>query len=273
MATMTFEQAALFEHRFWLQILGDHARFIFHALSPNETEAIGRAQAFMQAFDGLLQEACETGTATLGGLADLALRAQHEVAALRDFKLELLRKKLIGNISIGMSETFFNHMVNELDEYVRILSYLVQDRLPPCAHALHHHLLWVSDASAHAGVLSDYLDGTEKKLRRRGMEFEQDFAHFYLKAIELTGYLRANVHAFPALARFNSDVELELTIFKQFLHELEELALSKQLLGVFTPLMADHMAREECYYLWKLADSNGTPPPMCDPSQPRVTPL
>lgn len=29
-----FEKTAVFEHRFWLQILGDHARFIFNSLSP-----------------------------------------------------------------------------------------------------------------------------------------------------------------------------------------------------------------------------------------------
>lgn len=35
-----FDQVALFEHRFWLQVLGDHARFIFDTLSPQETEEI-----------------------------------------------------------------------------------------------------------------------------------------------------------------------------------------------------------------------------------------
>lgn len=36
-------QAIWFEHQFWLQILGDHGRFIFSNLSPEEKDEINRA--------------------------------------------------------------------------------------------------------------------------------------------------------------------------------------------------------------------------------------
>lgn len=57
---------------------------------------------------------------------------------------------------------------------------------------------------------------------------------------------------FPALDKFHDDVELEMTIFKEFLRELEEMKLKKEALGTFTPHMTDHMAREETYYLRKI---------------------
>jgi len=41
-----YEQSVLFEHRFWLQILGDHARFIFNSLSPVEKATIKEAHRF-----------------------------------------------------------------------------------------------------------------------------------------------------------------------------------------------------------------------------------
>ena len=47
-------QVALFEHRFWLQILGDHSRFILNALSPTETKEIQIAENFIPIFDQLL---------------------------------------------------------------------------------------------------------------------------------------------------------------------------------------------------------------------------
>lgn len=47
---------ALFEHRFWLQILGDHARFIFNGLSSKEAEDVQKANRFIQWFDGLLAQ-------------------------------------------------------------------------------------------------------------------------------------------------------------------------------------------------------------------------
>lgn len=73
--------------------------------------------------------------------------------------------------------------------------------------------------------------------------------------MELTGYLRSNVKNFPALNKFNNDVEIEIELFKTFLKELEELELSAEVLGTFTASMADHMLREEQYYLMKLAQS------------------
>ncbi|TCP30592.1 DUF2935 family protein [Scopulibacillus darangshiensis] len=269
MAQGTYQETVLFEHRFWLQVLGDHARFIYHALSPNETEDIRVARQFINAFDQALHQSRRelSGDA----LNQLTKAAEKAAGDLRVFKLNLLRRQLTGDISIGLAETFINHMVNELDEYLRILSFLAEGKVPPKVHPIHHHLLWVSDAGAHAGIITSSLDVTERKLKEKGKAFEEDFHGFYLKAIEIAGYLRTNIYQFPALSRYNSDVRLELKVFRGFLAELEEWGLSKELLGTFTPLMADHMAREECYYLMQLAESDGTPPPSCDPTKPRVT--
>ena len=43
-------------------------------------------------------------------------------------------------------------------------------------------------------------------------------------------------------------------------------------LGVFRPLLADHMARETCYYLLKLheVDPENVKLSECDPTKPRV---
>jgi hypothetical protein len=68
----------------------------------------------------------------------------------------------------------------------------------------------------------------------------------------------------------NVDSQLEIKLFQNFLVEIEELRLSKQALGTFAPLMADHMYREECYYLVKLAESANLDQPNCDPAKPRL---
>ncbi|KIL41004.1 hypothetical protein SD70_10370 [Gordoniibacillus kamchatkensis] len=266
-----FEQVALYEHRFWLQIMGDHARFIYRSLAPVEMANIAHAHRFMQIFDHLLEQA--RGQLASDGIVQLSRQAQHYTGELRQFKLDLLRKLLFGEVAVGLSETFFNHMVNELDEYLRILGFLVQGRMAPQEHPLHHHLLWVSDASAHAAIISANLDVTEKQLKHKGERFETHFGHFYMKAVELAGYLRAHLNDFPALRRFHRDVGLELVIFQDFLKELEELSVRHELLGIISPLMADHMAREECYYLRKLAESTGAAPPPCDPGEPRASEL
>lgn len=49
-----FRQEALFELNFWLQVLGDHARFIHDSLAPSETQYISQAENFITLFDQLL---------------------------------------------------------------------------------------------------------------------------------------------------------------------------------------------------------------------------
>ena len=259
-----FERTARFEHRFWLQILGDHSRFIYEALAPVQKVEIEQAANFIQVFDTLLDHANSSD------FMQLTAQAEKEVIKLREFKLELIRKHLVGKIKIHLSPTFLNHMVNELEEYVRILKHLQDGQVPPVYHELHHHLLWLLDAAGHSEAIAANLDGVEKKLREKSESFTKNFEAFYLKAVELAGYLRTNLTTFPALTKMNSDTQLEIKLFQNFLHEIEELRLSHQALGTFAPLMADHMLREECYYLIKLAESANLDPPNCDPGKPRL---
>jgi len=263
-----YEQAALYEHRFWLQILGDHARFIFNALSPRETNEIQRANSFIQLFDELLMEARrELSADALALLNQEAARSANEI---REFKLHLLRRELVGEIAIELPPTFLNHTLNEVGEYLRKLSYILKGQIPPVVNPIHHHLLWLPDASFHAAIIWSRVDAVERRLISRSRVFEKHFDDLYLKAIELAGYMRTNLRQFPALSAFNRDVDLEMTFFMKFLTELEEMEINKTLLGTTAPLLFDHMWREECYYLTMLSQSEDTPRPDCDATKPRV---
>lgn len=264
---MSFEQAALYEHRFWLQVLGDHARFIRDSLAPREEEDIRRAGTFVQVYDHLLQVAREP--LSREALLDLNPIVYRHTLELRNFKLHLLRRHLSGQLAIHLTPTFINHMVNELDEYIRVLSFLQAERIP-VFDAVHHHLLWLPDASGHASAIGANLDQVEMMLRERSKHFETVFAHFYLKAVELAGFLRTQLSDFPALRRFNEQVEIELGLFRQFIHDLEHMKLTNVLLATLMPLMADHMAREECYYLTKLSQAGAASPPDCDATKARI---
>jgi hypothetical protein len=259
-----FESKARFEHRFWLQILGDHSRFIFEALAPVQKEDIQTALTFITVFDTFLQKA-ETEN-----ILQITAMAEEEGLKLREFKLSLIQRHLQGKIKLHLSPTFINHMVNELDEYLRIISHLKTRKTPPIYHELHHHLIWLLDAAGHAGAISDSLDHIEKKLKKKSDLYTKEFEQFYIKAVEMAGYLRTNLTSFPALERFNADISLEMKLFQNFLQELEELEITAQSLGTFSPLMADHMFREECYYLTKLAESTNLNSPNCDPAKPRL---
>ncbi|WP_312880306.1 DUF2935 domain-containing protein [Paenibacillus phytorum] len=109
-------------------------------------------------------------------------------------------------------------------------------------------MLWLTDAAGHAAVITMDLDVVEKRLIKKSKQFEKSFNEFYLKAIELTGYLRTLRASYPSINKFHADVNIEMSIFMAFLKEVEELGLSAELLSRINPLMPDHMYREECYY-------------------------
>lgn len=184
----------------------------------------------------------------------------------------LISSHLECKLKIGLPPTFLNHMVNEIEEYMRILQYLVRGEVSPRLHPVHHHTLWLLDAAGHAAALQGELDPTEKKLAKKAEEFEKTFEAFYIKAKEMAGFIRARQDLFPALKTFNKETSLEIELFYCFVRELEEMRLDCTRLGTLMPLMADHMAREECYYLLKLQeiDPDNVSSSTCDPTQPRV---
>ncbi|HEX2953226.1 MAG TPA: DUF2935 domain-containing protein [Bacillota bacterium] len=263
-----YATAALFEQRFWLQVLGDHARFIFSSLALNETGEIRQAQFFIDTMDALLTRAHQS--LSNSDILLLSRQAYEAAQQIREFKLSLLRRHLIAKVDIGLTPTFINHMVNEVEEYIRILEFLVREETPPPLNPVHYHLLWLLDAKGHAAALSSDLDETERDLIEKSEVFMWQFNDLYLKAVEFSGYLRTCLMEFPALSRFNQQVDREMNRFRDFLRQLESMLIADQALGRLTPLVPDHMGREECYYLIKLAQVAQIARPDCDPTQPRI---
>ncbi|WP_239635434.1 DUF2935 domain-containing protein [Paenibacillus sp. H1-7] len=81
-------------------------------------------------------------------------------------------------------------MVNELEEYLHILNSLAAGNQVPQFDAVHHDLLWLSDAIGHAAAIASDLDMVEKRLIDKSRMFEVHFQQFYLKSIEMAGYMR-----------------------------------------------------------------------------------
>jgi hypothetical protein len=257
----------LFEHRFWLQVLGDHSRFILGALSPEENSNIQKANYFKNLFDNLLNNArMDLSTEELNKLNNLAYNAACQI---RSFKLYLIKEHLIGKIKINLPPTFINHMVNEVEEYLFIL-YCIMNKQPYLLNPVHYHKLWLLDGSGHAASIASSLDMAEQEFIKKSMKFRKSFDKLHQKSLEIKGYMRTGLFKFPALSKLNEDAEEEMNTFKKFLKDLEKLILEKKLLGDLKPLMTDHMYREECYYLTKLSMVSEVKKPGCAPEKPRI---
>lgn len=102
---------ALFEHHFWLQILGDHSRFILNALSPKETAFIRQANQFIILFDTLLEKSHKP--LSTEEVAELNCEAYSSAMEIRKLKLTLLTNHIAGKIDMTLPPTFINHMLND----------------------------------------------------------------------------------------------------------------------------------------------------------------
>lgn len=267
MSSSKIREMSIFEHRFWLQILGDHSRFILNALSPEETRFIDDATQFIKLFDYLLEKARRP--ISLENLHDLNYKAYSAAMKIRELKMVILSKQITDKIKINIAPTFINHMVNELDEYIFILNHLIKGNIAPIGD-INLHLLWLPDGSGHASTIASNLDMTYKELIKKSVTYSKDFDNLYLRTIEYKGYTRSGICGFPALKRLNADANEIMNCFKIFLKKLEIEILEKKVLGTIYPLMLNHMFREECYYLTKLSMVSDINSPECDPTTPRI---
>ena|SRR5690625_1042629 len=147
-------------------------------------------------------------------------------------------------------------MINELQEYELIINYLKEGKKVPVFHELHSHLVWLPNLSLDATTIYRNLDETEKRLQKKSKIFAEDFDSFYLKAIQYTGYLRANVTSFPALDELNDEVKAELHLFKSFLNEIKEKKKLGKSYMTLSLLMIEHIILEISYYHMQLIEEN-----------------
>lgn len=268
MDTDQYIETALFEHRFWLQIMGDHSRFIFFSLAPSETAFIQKAQEFIIAYDNLLEEI--QANLTSDELMDIQMRALELTYQLRNFKLHLLELSLASDLKTHLPPSFYNDMLNELDEYVLVLNMLMNNTIP-LFHPLHYHMLWLFDAVGHSATITSELDMIEKDLIEKAYQYELMFHDLDFKATTMNGFLRTDLITFPSLDRLNEQAGHSISQFYEFLETLRDQRMDDRVLGTIMPLALDHMAREECYYLWKLSlTTKNVKKPDCDPSRPRI---
>ena len=253
----------LWHHRYWLQIIGDHARMAEARLAPSEVVNIKDAQMLRRVADDLLARA-RAGSLTVGETNEL-------VNMSITFKKTLIAGILENKISINMTATFANHMLNEEERYVAIIVQQQNGRPNPFFHILDDHKLWLKDAEGHADALKTELDPVEMKYRKELKKNKEEFAGLSAKTEEFIGYLRSGVADFPALSRLSSDAELQTRLFVTLLKELQSLKESGHIVTMSDPLEYDHMLREEAYYLESIYHKYAMPSTgVYDPVGPRV---
>lgn len=237
---------------FWSSIMRDHAEFQLMTLSSRETEAVQTAKQYKALFTGFMQEAAEMK----GKAVNTSVLVHRVLPVLHNFiqfKRILLSRLLQCTIEINMSPTLINHMINEAFEFYRTLIMVLSGESPNAtAENLQLLKIWLPDAAGHASTVAAGLDGTEEELIRQANHFKEDFNHLFIKASELNLMLpRTNANG-NTLEYMNEQVESKIQDFILYLSKIFLLRQQCKALGTLSPLMADHMRREENYFLRKL---------------------
>jgi hypothetical protein len=230
--------------KFWVQIIGDHMRFISDTLSHEEHELHQYVAEYKATADDYYNNGCTV---------DQALEL---CAKVTDLKKIILSRHLNHEIKIMLPPTFINHMLNEMEAMTDILTNGAQPMLVS-------NKLWLLDAEGHAKSIMSNLDPIEKELKKVLKKLAKKLLNLYILNEEMIGYSRA-ADSYPREKVAISRIDDVISELANLFLDVRDMKKNNEVLGTFTVLVPDHMYREECYYLRSLGFK--TP----DPAKPRV---
>lgn len=227
------------EHNFWLRILSDHLDFIYDALCPEETQYIN------------LADQLSNDLASIRNSYD-PREILNLVSQIKEFKTKLLQDKVENAVKINLPPTFISHMLNELEEYVKILTHLIQNGTLPPVNLLQFHKLWLLDIIGHLDTIKSNLDPVEKLLKEKAHDIKCTFKPLFNKTLEFIDYFKHGIESLPALGELSNTSYNETVVYLSFIQELNNLLQVKRALGTITHQMLNHMFLEQNYYIGKL---------------------
>ncbi len=239
------------EIEFWSLIMRDHALFQFTSLSPKETETIKTAKYFMNLFENYYRE-IKTNPIEMNNIIN---NNKNSLNQFIQFKKMMLTKLMNCEIELAMSPSFLNHMINEALEYYQVLSYADGTvRFNHTLEMLRLHKIWLPDASGHTKFIVSQLDGIELCYIDEALVFMERFDKLFKKAFELFLIFEKTGLENGSMLQFNREVEKTLEEFVKFLDMIEKLRKNCVIYatGTFSPLIPNHMLREEKYYLYRI---------------------
>lgn len=253
------------ENRFWLQVMGDYARFIRNSLYPTAAAEVKRSLSFIKQLDDLLERSRQT-------LSDeqLKLFNRQVYQAVQDFRkfiLYIVKKQISENNIIVLTSALLNEYVNDTERFLDILStYMKHNTI---INPVSENATWLLKIYAGATHLQDSIGISFIDYKRKAAAFADKALDLYLRSYVIIGLRRTDLRTFPALEQVIADIQTQMTEYAEYMVDLIKLLKEKKLLGSITLLDLDNQYRQLCYYITKLSMFSKIRPPVCDPTSPR----
>ncbi len=243
------------EHGFWLEILEDHALFIYDYLSADQVNFIKTAKQYHAAF-GQLKNLLNTIDHDLPvnseTMVELAKQINPVAIGYFQFEGHLQRLRINNQVKLNMPPSYLNGTLSENEEYIRLLSYFVRGEKAPHLPLVDLMDLWLEDQLGHTALLIDLLDLVEVKLIQKAEQFKSEFSAHIVKNEAIKGFLRFTPPGFAVQKKFARDVAESVIGFTQLVYSVVQWYEDDELLNSSTLRFIMHHFPEACYFLKKL---------------------
>ncbi|UGB32128.1 DUF2935 domain-containing protein [Metabacillus sp. B2-18] len=244
------------EHLFWLEILQDHAYFVRDHLSVSEVEYVRTSQQYIYLFGELitlLNSIPRKGLYYDEVMISFAKRAWPVVKGYFEFEGNLQSLRIDNKVNLNLSPTYLNGTLAENQEYLRILTFLVQGQEPvplPLADLMD---LWLEDQLGHVLLFEDLLDPIELIATKQAEAYINRYQAFIIQNRHLKGYLRFKEPNFARQREFANDVGQTTIEMSKFIYSMMIKYKENKLLNKTTLRFLEHHFPETCYFIKKLS--------------------
>lgn len=244
------------EHLFWLEILQDHAYFVRDHLSVSEVEYVNTSQQYIHLFGELifqLNSIPKTIQYTDETMIYFAKRAWPVAKGYYEFEGKLQSLRIDNKVNLNLSPTYLNGTLAENQEYLRILTFLVQGKKPVLLPLVDLMDLWLEDQLGHVLLFEDLLDPIELMATKQAVGYISSYQAFIIQNRHLKGYLRFKEPNFARQQEFANDVGKTTIEMSRFIYGMVIKYKEKKILNKSTLRFLEHHFPETCYFIKKLS--------------------
>ncbi|WP_438445059.1 DUF2935 domain-containing protein [Gorillibacterium sp. sgz5001074] len=244
------------EHRFWLEILQDHAYFVYNALSPSDVRNVQTAAGYIQAFGDLLEQLLKLDPrleTSDPSMIQLARSAQPVAYGYFQFEGQMQHLRIENRIELNLTPTYMNGTGSENAEYLRLLSSYMAGQQPAPLSLADLVDLWLEDQLGHASLLINHLDVAELGWIEKVQRAQTTFSALMIKQRQIRKYLRFTPPNFPVQLQFAEDIAAAVTGFEVVVRQVVQLLVNQRVLSRLSLRFIEHHFPESCYFLRKLS--------------------
>lgn len=244
------------EHAFWLEILQDHAIFVYDYLAPYEQQWIAAAEHYIQAFEDLLQKlnAVPQGEEVYSDqMINLAKDIWPVAKGYYELEGSLQSQRINNAVQVSLSPTYFNGTLNENQEYLRQLSFYMQGQPAPPLSLVQLFDLWLEDQLGHAVLLRNSLDPLERDIIQRTDAYSAKFQGFMVQNQQMKGYLRFSPPGIRRQQLMAHEVGMAVLEMNSFISMVVTRYQTTEVLNKTTLRFLEHHFPETCYFIIHLS--------------------